>query len=131
MELEDFQNKSHIALYHSFKVEPSPLYKLSVSGYDSDNSSLQDSLSYHNNYAFSTKDRDNDAWGGNCATQYLGAWWYRSCHVSNLNGYNYNKGDIRPIFAKGINWNDNNNVAEQAYHFSWPKAEMKIRQKGC
>ena len=131
VELEDFQNKAYIALYHSFKVQPSPLYKLSISGYDTDYSSLQDSLSYHNNSAFSTKDRDNDARDENCATQYLGAWWYRSCHYSNLNGYNYNSDNIRPIFGKGIIWRNEQNVAEQYFYFSWPKVEMKIRRKGC
>jgi len=135
VELEDFQNKSHIALYHSFKVQPSPLYNLSISGYDTDNSSLKDSLSGLNDSAFTTKDRDNDIWHGNCAVAYLGAWWYSSCHSSNLNGYNYNRGDLpheRPkYFAKGIIWRNEENVAEQDYYFSWPKAEMKIRRKGC
>jgi len=131
VELEDFQNKSYTALYQSFKVEQSPLYELRISGYDTDYSSLQDSLSYHNNHAFSTKDRDNDAWGGNCATQYLGAWWYRSCLFSNLNGYNYNSNNISPTLAKGIIWRNEQNVAEQGYYFSWPKVEMKIRQTGC
>ena len=135
VELEDFQNKSHIALYHSFKVQPSPLYNLSISGYDADASSLKDSLSGLNGYAFTTKDRDNDIWERNCAIAYLGAWWYTNCHSSNLNGYNYNRGDLPhespKFYAKGIIWRNEENVAEQDHYFSWPKAEMKIRRKGC
>jgi len=135
VELEDFQNKSHIALYQTFKVLPSPLYKLSIQGYDTDASSLKDSLSYHSGFAFSTKDRDNDsADGKNCAQDYFGAWWHGSCHNSNLNGYNYNRGDLShetSYYAKGIIWRNEENVAEQDYYFSWPKAEMKIRRKGA
>ena len=36
---------------------------------------------------FTTKDRDNDQYGGgNCAISRRGAWWYKSCDDSNLNG---------------------------------------------
>ena len=46
-----------------------------------------DSLAYHNGQGFSTKDRDNDnSYGGSCAINYRGAWWYKLCHRSNLNG---------------------------------------------
>lgn len=37
---------------------------------------------------FTTKDSDNDRNGGNCATTYKGAWWYKSCYTTNLNGKN-------------------------------------------
>ena len=48
---------------------------------------LGDSLSYHNNQQFSTKDRDNDKWSiVNCAVARHGAWWYGRCSFSNLNG---------------------------------------------
>ena len=51
---------------------------------------IQDKLSYHKGYPFSTKDRENDASSGrNCATEFKGGWWYDSCHDSNLNGINY------------------------------------------
>jgi len=136
VELEDFKNKSYVAMYHRFSVESSPMYRLSISGYDTDASSLADSLTQrHNSQSFSTSDRDNDISGSNCADLYLGAWWYDNCHVSNLNGYNYNRGDLpheKPkYYAKGIIWMNNGNVEEQDYYFSWPKAEMKIRRKGC
>ena len=45
-----------------------------------------DSLSGHNNMAFSAKDRDNDIWVSNCAVTYTGAWWYTNCYSSSLNG---------------------------------------------
>jgi len=45
-----------------------------------------DALSSQEGVKFSTKDQDNDKWGGNCATNYQGAWWYNACTGSNLNG---------------------------------------------
>ncbi|PIK48944.1 Tenascin-R [Apostichopus japonicus] len=44
-------------------------------------------LSFYLNSAFSTFDRDNDIDGStNCAAYQHGAWWYKSCANSNLNG---------------------------------------------
>ena len=51
---------------------------------------------------FSTKDRDNDWWGGrNCAISRVGAWWYKSCDASNLNGL-YRSGLVG---EQGVVWN--------------------------
>ena len=57
--------------------------RLEVSSYSG---KAGDSLAYHNNMSFTTKDRDNDEDSINCAVTYTGAWWYRSCMRSNLNG---------------------------------------------
>jgi ficolin len=51
---------------------------------------------------FTTKDKDNDQWGrGNCAVSRKGAWWYKSCHDSNLNGQ-YLTASERSY--SGMNW---------------------------
>jgi ficolin len=71
---------------------------------------------------FSTYDRDNDRNGGNCAVAYQGAWWYNSCHSSNLNAL-YLKAGARS--GKGINWY----IWKRDYR-SMKKTEMKIRPAG-
>ena len=43
-----------------------------------------DSLEYHNNQAFATK--DNDVMKHGCPQLRHGAWWYVHCSYSNLNG---------------------------------------------
>ena len=40
----------------------------------------------HNGSFFSTKDRDNDKYYGNCAEELTGGWWYDSCQVSHPTG---------------------------------------------
>lgn len=51
----------------------------------------EDSFSYHNGMKFSTKDRDNDKAGANCAAANGNGWWFNACHHSNLNGIYYKK----------------------------------------
>ena len=51
-----------------------------------------DRLTYHNSMAFTTNDRDNDKQNSyNCAVNNRGAWWFKSCLHSDLNG-NYGDG---------------------------------------
>ena len=72
------------AKYGRFSIgDEQALYRLDVGSYSG---TAGDALTYHNNMAFSTKDRDNDRSANNCAVYYTGAWWYKYCHTSNLNG---------------------------------------------
>ena len=120
VEIEDWDGTRKYAKYGSFSVgDESDKYKLTVGSYSG---TAGDSLAYHNNTAFSAKDRDNDKLDSiNCAISWNGAWWFDHCHHSNLNGkYLGNK-----VSWKGIIW----------YHFhnneqSFKKSEMKMRTSG-
>ena len=72
--------------------------------------------------AFTTKDSDNDKYGGNCATMFKGRWWYAGCHQSNLNGL-YHHGSHKS-YADGINW-----YHFKGYHYSLKSTSMKIRPR--
>ena len=116
VELEDWNGGKAYAKYGKFNIgNEQAQYKLEVGSYSG---TAGDSLTYHNNMAFSTKDRDNDRWVSNCAVSKAGAWWYRICHHSNLNGKYL--GDTTS--STGVNW----------YHWkstfvSLKFTEMKLR----
>eukprot|EP00794_Sanderia_malayensis_P002454 gene2454-2827_t len=100
IDLKDLQGSTGYAKYSQFKVGPERgNYKLEVSGFTGDRGN---SLSYQKNMQFSTKDKDNDQDSRNCARTYHGAWWYRDCHYSNLNGLHPSKGVVS--MASGISW---------------------------
>ena len=116
VELEDWNGLRVYAKYRKFNIgDEQAKYRLEVGSYTG---TAGDSLTWHNNMAFSTKDRDNDRHSVNCATYWTSAWWYNRCHKSHLNGkYLRNK-----IHDSGVTW----------YHFkgnylSLKFAEMKLR----
>ena len=86
--------KSYLS-YNKFAVGPAnSQYQLSISGFTGINDdALTTSRHNLNNMKFTTKDRDNDLHGGNCAVDYFGGnaggWWYRQCSHINLN-HQYN-----------------------------------------
>ncbi|XP_039612499.1 fibrinogen-like protein 1-like protein isoform X1 [Polypterus senegalus] len=62
-------------------------YKLrlgSYSGTAGDGMTVPETSKLHDNKKFSTRDKDQDSYGGNCASGY-GGWWYDACVASNLN----------------------------------------------
>ena len=94
VDLADFFGNYKYAHYGFFNVNgPSTNYTLDVADYRT-TSSTEDRLTSHNGMRFTTKDRDNDQNSGNCATIFHGAWWYKNCYESNLNGrYRYGTSD--------------------------------------
>ncbi|XP_052084629.1 microfibril-associated glycoprotein 4-like [Mytilus californianus] len=85
IELSDFDNQVRYAEYEMFSIgDERDGYQLAVNGYSGD---AGDSLLAHNGMKFSTFDRDNDISSvKNCAEFHGGAWWYKWCYASNLNG---------------------------------------------
>uniref|UniRef100_A0A673IBL7 Fibrinogen C domain containing 1 n=1 Tax=Sinocyclocheilus rhinocerous TaxID=307959 RepID=A0A673IBL7_9TELE len=123
IDLEDFENSTAFAQYGVFgvglfSVDPEDDgYPLTIADYTG---TAGDSLLKHNGMKFTTKDRDNDHSENNCASFYHGAWWYRNCHTSNLNGQ-YLRGQ-HTSYADGIEWS-----SWTGWQYSLKFTEMKIR----
>ena len=117
VELEDWSGVKAYAKYGKFKIgDEQAQYRLEVGSYSG---TAGDSLAVHNNMTFTTKDRDNDRWSsGNCAVDYKGAWWHKSCYRSNLNGQ-YNLKDKKD--ARGARWQQFSNYRSLKF------TEMKLR----
>ncbi|KAL3053563.1 hypothetical protein OYC64_005985 [Pagothenia borchgrevinki] len=100
--MEDWQGRQVYAEYDSFHLEPeSDWYRLRLGQYQGN---AGDSLSWHNNKAFTTLDRDKDSYTGNCAHYQKGGWWYHMCAHSNLNGVWYRGGHYRSRYQDGVYW---------------------------
>ncbi|XP_055864031.1 angiopoietin-1-like isoform X1 [Biomphalaria glabrata] len=112
----EYNNKKYFAQYKDFKVlNETEKYKLKIGNYSGN---AGDSLSHHKNMYFSTFDRDNDIHSyTNCAEERSGAWWYVSCHHSNLNG------QWGRTSHNGINWGELTGL-----YNSVSFTEMKIRE---
>ncbi|KAM5300573.1 fibrinogen C domain-containing protein 1 [Ctenodactylus gundi] len=123
VDLEDFDNGTAYARYGSFgvglfSVDPEEDgYPLTVADYSG---TAGDSLLKHGGMRFTTKDRDSDHSENNCAAFYRGAWWYRNCHTSNLNGQ-YLRG-AHASYADGVEWS-----SWTGWQYSLKFSEMKIR----
>ncbi|KAJ7303392.1 hypothetical protein JRQ81_012365 [Phrynocephalus forsythii] len=111
-------NESVYATYQSFRVDPpAEHYRLHLGSY---NGTAGDAFSYHSGSVFSTRDRDPNRLIIPCAVSYRGAWWYRNCHYTNLNGLYANNRD-----HQGVNW-----FNWKGFEFSIPFTEMKLRPRG-
>ncbi|XP_078314300.1 microfibril-associated glycoprotein 4-like isoform X2 [Crassostrea virginica] len=85
VELQRFSGETGYGEYSTFAVgNETSKYRLNISGFKGN---IGDSLVYHSGMKFSTSDQDNDKRSGSsCSQVYHGAWWYKNCHESNLNG---------------------------------------------
>uniref|UniRef100_A0A8C8S736 Fibrinogen C domain containing 1 n=1 Tax=Pelusios castaneus TaxID=367368 RepID=A0A8C8S736_9SAUR len=131
VDLEDFDNGTAFAHYGTFavglfSVDPEEDgYPVTIAAYSGTaGHALPRPLPHpepvHNGMKFTTKDLDNDHSENNCAAFYHGAWWYRNCHTSNLNGQ-YLKGH-HSSYADGIEWS-----SWTGWQYSLKFTEMKIR----
>ncbi|KAL0606587.1 Ficolin-2 [Plecturocebus cupreus] len=119
VDLVDFEDNHQFAKYRSFQMAgEAEKYRLVLGAFVE--GSAGDSLTSHNNQSFSTKDQDNDLHAQSCAVMYHGGWWYKTCHVSNLNGRYL--GGAHDSFANGINWKSG-----KGYKYSYKVSEMKLR----
>lgn len=85
VDLEDFNGTRTFAHYATFRLlGEKDHYQLVLGKFIE--GTAGDSLGYHRGAPFTTHDVDHDTSNGNCAVTVLGAWWYRSCYQSNLNG---------------------------------------------
>ncbi|XP_077989407.1 fibroleukin-like [Glandiceps talaboti] len=115
IDMESFDGDKAYAKYDSFYIEDeSNKYKLHIGNYSGN---AGDSLTYHNEMLFSTRERDNDESSRNCAMNWAGPWWYKSCLNSNLNGlYLANLKSVSAVIW--LNWEGNEFLKS---------VEMKIR----
>ncbi|XP_032935387.1 angiopoietin-related protein 7 isoform X2 [Catharus ustulatus] len=120
VELEDWEGNTRYAQYRQFTLSNEiNSYRLFVGNYSGNTG--RDSLRYHNNTAFSTKDKDNDKCVDDCAQFRKGGYWYNCCTDSNLNGVYYRKGEHTKSMD-GITW-----YGWHGSTYSLKRVEMKIR----
>uniref|UniRef100_A0A667X5V8 Tenascin N n=1 Tax=Myripristis murdjan TaxID=586833 RepID=A0A667X5V8_9TELE len=107
------------AVYDNFKIAPvKQKFALTIGKYSG---TAGDAMTYHQGRPWSTVDSDNDIALGNCALTHRGAWWYKNCHLANLNG---KWGDNR--HSTGVNWEP-----WKGHLTSLDFTEMKIRPLGA
>ncbi|XP_072297560.1 tenascin-N isoform X1 [Eucyclogobius newberryi] len=107
------------AVYDNFKIAPvKQKFKLTIGKYSG---TAGDAMTYHQGRPWTTIDNDNDIALGNCALTHRGAWWYKNCHLANLNG---RWGDTR--HSTGVNWEP-----WKGHLDSLTFTEMKIRPLGA
>ncbi|XP_059200806.1 tenascin-N [Centropristis striata] len=107
------------AVYDNFKIAPvKQKFKLTIGTYSG---TAGDAMTYHQGRPWTTIDNDNDIALGNCALTHRGAWWYKNCHLANLNG---KWGDNR--HSLGVNWEP-----WKGHLMSLDFTEMKIRPLGA
>lgn len=91
-----------VANYNMFRISPeTDNYRMSTAffisgdagdafaGVDFGNDGSDRAFTSHYGMQFSTHDKDNDNYDGNCAKQDSSGWWMNRCHAAHLNGVYY------------------------------------------
>ncbi|KAL9982295.1 hypothetical protein ACROYT_G004322 [Oculina patagonica] len=122
VDLEDFDGNITYAEYTTFKVaDEGDKYRLLIGGFSGTASDSMDGGHSLSGMQFSTKDIENDInHVENCAVTYKGAWWYRACHWSNLNGLYH--GGQHDSHGDGVNWR-----TFRGLRYSLKRTEMKLK----
>ncbi|MEE6472341.1 hypothetical protein FKM82_009581 [Ascaphus truei] len=133
VDLMDWQGNMRYAIYENFRMtSEQDGYRL-VLGLYSGNAG--DALSGGNNFEtqwsaslkgmqFSTSDKDQDRFiNGNCAKENKCGWWFNRCHMANLNGVYYKKGNYTGEQDNGIVWS-----TWRGLWYSLKFTTMKIRR---
>ncbi|XP_058446720.1 ficolin-1-like isoform X2 [Malaya genurostris] len=118
--LTDWDDRTAVAKYSSFQIgsEEQKYVMRSVGIY---RGSAGDSFSENLYSKFSAMDQDNDSSSTrHCAIVYHGAWWYRECHHSNLNG-KYVKGTVSE-YATSMCWH-----TFMGYYYGLKTSKILIR----
>jgi len=121
VDMEDWSRNKAFAKYKTFSIDNEERkYELYVDGYVGD---AGDSLGFQNGQMFSTYDADNDEDGSACTIRHGGAWWYKNCMLSELNGEYFWYGE-KVTTWNGVLWN-----TWKGKDYSLKAAEMKVRRK--
>ncbi|CAG5928674.1 unnamed protein product [Menidia menidia] len=140
IELTDWEGNKKYADYNMFRVGPEiDMYRLSYGyyyggdagdafdGFDFGDDPSDKYYTSHNGMQFSTFDKDNDKYDGNCAQQDGSGWWMNRCHAAHLNGKYYQGGKYTEKdageygFDNGIIW-----VTWHSRWYSLKETTMKL-----
>ncbi|PKU33386.1 fibrinogen-like 1 [Limosa lapponica baueri] len=130
IDLTDFEGERRFAQYARFRVAGEEhSYEMSCGEYsgtagDSLTGGFHPEVQWwadHRGMKFSTRDRDNDNYEGNCAEEEKAGWWFNRCHSANLNGLYY-KGPYTAKSDNGIVW-----YTWHGWWYSLKSVVMKVR----
>ncbi|KAG7486478.1 fibrinogen gamma chain [Solea senegalensis] len=140
IELVDWEGNKRHADYHTFKLgSEADKYRLTYGyflsgdagdafdGFDFGDDPSDKFYTSHNGMQFSTFDRDNDKYDGNCARQDGSGWWMNRCHAAHLNGKYYTGGRYTEKDAGEFGYD--NGIIWVTWHNRWyslKETTMKI-----
>ena len=118
-DMTDWADEHRYATYSEFRVaDESDNYRLHAGTYAG---TAGDGLWSVKNMQFTTTDRDNDSYGLNCATRFLGGGWFAHCHVAHPNGPYSNTSTVSS-YATGVIWSP-----WHGFYYSLKRIDMKFR----